>query len=189
LPSLDFKGSDALIQRLDAAVQKKDPDSITSDVRDCLCNLITDGAMELPDFVLESKVADYARRLIYESPEHGYTVVAMTWGPNQGTPVHDHCGMWCVEAVCYGQIEVTQYELVDRKDELFQLEPRGSILAGIGSAGALIPPHEYHSIANPRSDSVGVTLHIYSGDMCKCNAFEPLKEHWYRRSPKVLSYD
>ena len=35
----------------------------------------------------------------------------MTWGPGQGTPVHDHGGLWCVEGVVEGQIAVTRYDV------------------------------------------------------------------------------
>ncbi len=27
----------------------------------------------------------------------------MTWGPGQGTPLHDHAGIWCVEGVVEGK--------------------------------------------------------------------------------------
>ena len=40
----------------------------------------------------------------------------MTWGPGQGTPLHDHAGMWCVEGVLEGRIEVARYDLLDERD-------------------------------------------------------------------------
>jgi len=115
--------------------------------------------------------------------------MAMTWGPGQATPVHDHCGMWCVEAVWDGQIEVTQYELTRTRGELYCLEPRTTMRAGIGSAGTLIPPHEYHTIRNPLGDRAAVTIHIYSGEMCQCSIFCPEQGDWHRRERRELHLD
>ena len=51
----------------------------------------------------------YARRLLHRDPAGRYTAIVMTWGPGQGTAVHDHGGLWCVEGVVDGEIAVTQY--------------------------------------------------------------------------------
>ena len=77
----------------------------------------------------------------------------MTWGPGQGTPVHDHSGLWCVEGVWDGQLEITQYELLERDGERFRFRAAGGMHAGPGSAGSLIPPHEYHTIRNASPDA------------------------------------
>ncbi|HPN80725.1 cysteine dioxygenase family protein, partial [Dokdonella sp.] len=121
--------------------------------------------------------------------ELGYNVIAMTWGPGQGTAIHDHCGMWCVEGVWHGEIEVTPYELVERDEGRYRFESRGTMLAGPGSAGSLIPPHEYHTIRNPSDDAVAVSLHIYRGAMTSCAVFRPLSDNWYERDQRQLSLD
>ena len=56
-----------------------------------------------------------APRALSQPAEHGYSVVAMTWGPGQGTPLHDHSGLWCVEGVWHGELEITQYELLESR--------------------------------------------------------------------------
>ena len=43
--------------------------------------------------------------------------------------------------------------------------------AGPGSAGSLIPPHEYHTIRNASPDAVAVSLHIYKAPMECCSKF------------------
>ena len=95
----------------------------------------------------------------------GYSVVAMTWGPGQGTPIHDHCGLWCVEGVWDGQLEITQYELLERDGERFRFRAAGGMQAGPGSAGSLIPPHEYHTIRNAeRRRGRRVAAHLQGAD-------------------------
>ena len=63
------------------------------------------------------------------------------------------------------------------------------VKAGVGSSGALIPPYEYHVLANALSDSDSVTLHIYGGEMDHCNIFEPNADGLFERHVKRLSYD
>jgi predicted metal-dependent enzyme (double-stranded beta helix superfamily) len=187
--ALEFPGSRRLVDALDSAVRNDCPTSITDALRNNLCRLIRDTEVRLPDCVYEAATDHYARREIYRSDEFGYSVIAMTWGPGQGTAIHDHAGMWCVEGVWHGEIEVTPYEMVEQSDGRYRFEPRGTTLAGPGSAGSLIPPHEYHTIRNPSADGVAVSVHIYRGSMTCCSVFKPLGGHWYNRDERQLSLD
>jgi predicted metal-dependent enzyme (double-stranded beta helix superfamily) len=186
--SLEFDGKAELIRRIDDAIDDC-PMRTTRCIRDRLCALMDERLLDLPDAVFVCPADRYARRLIHKDPRRGYTIMAMTWAPGQGTPVHDHSGMWCVEAVWNGHIEVTQYELTDMRDDRYWLEPRTTMRAGIGSAGSLIPPHEYHSIRNPSTVEPAVTIHIYSGEMNRCSVFGPLGDDWYVRESRSLRLD
>ena len=188
-PAFDFPGHDKLVGALDAAVEAGDQHAITAALRNTLCALIRDHDVQLPDCVHEPIVDHYARRELYRSPRHGYSVVAMTWGPGQGTPVHDHSGLWCVEGVWDGQLEITQYELLERDGERFRFRAAGGMQAGPGSAGSLIPPHEYHAIRNASPDAIAISLHIYKAPMECCSMFLPQDGEWYARAPKALEVD
>ena len=188
--TLDFPGSRLLIDAIDAAVTKPTTHELTDSLRNSLCQLIHGNQVQLPSCVFEACAEHYARRELYRSDEHGYCVVAMTWGPGQGTLIHDHDGMWCVEGVWNGALEIVQYELLEHDTQRYQFQPVGSIQAGAGSAGSLIPPHEYHSIRNPSEQAVTVSLHIYSGPMNRCAVFQPLPEaRWYERNVRQLALD
>jgi 3-mercaptopropionate dioxygenase len=186
----EFPGSEKLIHAIDEAVRKGSTTAITDSLRNSLCKLIGSKEIILPDCVFETAEDRYARRELYHSDDYGYCVVAMTWGPGQGTPIHDHCGMWCVEGVWSGALEVVQYERLADQGEMARFQPVGSIQAGPGSAGSLIPPHEYHTIRNPSDDTVAVSLHIYSGNMTHCAVFQPKgQDHTYERFDRKLSLD
>ena len=187
--SLEFHGARQLIDAIDAAVALPDQAAVTDSLRTMLCRLIRDADVRLPDCVFERESDHYARRELYRSEEHGYSVVAMTWGPGQGTPIHDHAGQWCVEGVWQGSLEVTPYELVESRDGRYRFEPRGTMNAGPGSAGSLIPPHEYHTILNPSDEAIAVSLHIYRGAMTSCAVFRPSGDGWYARDQRQLSLD
>jgi predicted metal-dependent enzyme (double-stranded beta helix superfamily) len=169
----EFPGCRQLIDAIDEAVRQPSTHAITDTLRNSLCRLIRAQEVRLPDCVFETAEGRYARRELYRSDDLGYCVVAMTWGPGQGTPIHDHCGMWCVEGVWSGELEVVQYERLAEQNGQYRFQPVGSIQAGPGSAGSLIPPHEYHTIRNPSEDTVAVSLHIYSGRMTQCATFKP----------------
>ena len=189
LPDIDFPGHDRLIAAIDAAVTAGDDQTVTRSVRNTLCELIRDRGVRLPDCVYEPITDHYARRELYRSPQHGYSVVAMTWGPGQGTPVHDHSGLWCVEGVWDGELEITQYELLETDGDRTRFRAAGGMVAGPGSAGSLIPPHEYHSIRNSNHDEVAVSVHIYKAPMEACSMFVPQDGEWFTRAAKALETD
>ena len=133
----------------------------------------------------------YARHLVYHGEESGCCVVAMAWAPGQGTPVHDHDGVWCVECCLKGQLEVTRYELCDtikEKDEpLYLFRPVETERVGEGTVGSLIPPYEHHVIRNP-FEQKAITLHVYGKELLKSSCFEPLGDNRYRRVERKLAY-
>lgn len=187
--TLEFNGKTELVRRVDDVVDGNCAETTTQCIRDVLCAMMEEHLLDLPECVYRCPPDHYARRLIHKDPGRGYTIMAMTWAPGQATPLHDHSGMWCVEAVWNGQIEVTQYELIETRGERFRLEPRTTMRAGIGSAGSLIPPHEYHTIRNPCPSETAVTIHIYSGEMNRCAVFRPLEGDWYLRERRDLHLD
>ena len=188
-PQLDFAGHDRFIAAIDAAVASGDQHTVTAALRGALCNLIRDPDVHLPPCVYEPIEERYARREIYRSPERGYSIVAMTWGPGQGTPLHDHCGLWCVEGVWEGELEITQYELIETDGSRYRFRTAGGMQASSGSAGSLIPPYEYHTIRNASRDKLAVTVHVYQGPMDHCGKFLPQGSEWYRRVDSTLALD
>jgi predicted metal-dependent enzyme (double-stranded beta helix superfamily) len=177
-----------LIDRLNAAVEEPTPDAITRRVKHDLEDLLGRGALMLPARFKTPRPDCYARRLLYQDPANRFTAVVMTWGPGQGTPVHDHGGLWCVEGVVEGQMQVTQYD-VRAHGDAFDVSPVGEpIAAGVGSAGRLIPPTDYHVLANAQPDGASVTLHVYGGDLTGCRIFTPGADGRYTQTVRALSY-
>ena len=178
---------EALRQALDAAVLLPNTEAIAQQVKVSLQQALG-GGLELPPALRQPRPDTYARRLLHRDPEGRYTAIVMTWGPGQGTALHDHAGIWCVECVVDGEMEVRQYDLVEQRGERFVFEAQPSIEACRGSAGCLIPPYEYHTLSNRLRGDASVTLHVYGGEMTRCHAFEPLDGGGYRRVEKQLRY-
>ena len=173
-------------ERLDAAIHRESPARIPELVKAILIDAMR-GGLSLPDEFRAARPDTYARRLLHRDPGGAYTAVVMTWGPGQKTALHDHAGIWCVECVVEGQMEVAQYDLTSQTGDAFRFERRTHVVAGRGSAGCLIPPFEYHTLGNVL-DTSSITLHVYGGEMDHCHVFEPAADGSYRRIRKNLSY-
>lgn len=186
---LNFTGRDALLTVVEEAYRQPDGETLTHSLRDGLCRLIKDRTVFLPDCVFEPVEGHYARRELYACPERGTSIVAMTWAPGQGTPIHDHCGLWCVEGVWQGQLEITRYELEEEQEDRCRFSQHETLVAGTGTAGSLLPPHEYHTIRNPSPDQIAISLHVYQKAMGQCATFEPEGDDWYRRGQRQLCLD
>ena len=184
-----FTGRDALLGMIEQALALGDHEAVTTNLRDGLCRLIRDKTVFLPDCVFEPVEGHYARRELHSCPKTGISVVAMTWAPGQGTPIHDHCGLWCVEGVWQGHLEIVRYELEEVNGDLHRFSMHETLKAGTGTAGSLLPPHEYHTIRNPNEKQIAISLHIYQAAMNDCATFEPQGNDWYLRKKKTLCLD
>lgn len=182
-----------LIERIDAAVALGEAEAITQRIKADLAEIIRERGLALPERFLEPHPERYARRLLHRDPATGWTAVVMVWGPSQRTALHDHAGIWCVEGVVDGELEVHRYERLDlgcdNEGEPCRFRECECLRTGIGSSGALIPPHEYHILGNPNSSGRAVTLHIYGSEMDHCSIFEALGDGTYVRRERQLSYD
>jgi len=188
-PFPPFHGRDRLIAAVDHAVQHEHAHQIAATLRAALREAIADSRIQLPACVHHPIEDHYARRELYRSPVHGYSIVAMSWGPGQGTPLHDHSGLWCVEGVWLGQLEITQYQLLERDGERFRFRAEPAVLGDCGSAGSLIPPHEYHTLRNTSDDDLAISVHVYQGEMTRSAVFEPEADGWYQRRVQVMETD
>ncbi len=177
-----------LIARLDEAVTVRDDAGRCRAVKRVLEDVTSSRESFIDPALLRPSADTYARRLIHRDPQGRYTALAMVWDKGQGTALHDHSGMWCVEVVYRGRIRVTSYSVRggDPERDLVQFQKEKTIYAGVGEAGALSPPFEYHVLENA-DETPAVTIHVYGGEMTSCHIFEPV-DGGYLRKFKELSY-
>jgi len=184
--TLDFPGSRTLIDAIDAAVAKPTTHELTDSLRQSLCRLIREQAVRLPECVFEANPEHYARRELYRSEDHGYCVVAMTWGPGQGTPIHDH-STWGVAGIVENELRIVNYDRMDdgSKPGYADLREASAIEAPAGTVTYILPPNDViHLIVNP-TDRTTISLHVY-GKSVECNQFDLEKKSY---GSWTLSYD
>ena len=177
-----------LFRRLELAAAAPDTVSRCQGVKDVLIAELGQKRLTVPAEFLQPVPTGYARRRLFLDAQGRFSVVVMVWAPGQQTPLHDHAGHWCVECVYDGRIQVTSYEREREDDGRILFRQHGSTLSGVGTAGALIPPFEYHTISNP-FDTTAVTVHVYERELTWCHAFTPLETAgWYRPERHELVY-
>lgn len=178
----------AFVSALDKAVALPECEARCAKIKELLEYAFSHNLEILDDEHMAPADGQYARRLVHKDPEGIYSVVAMVWDIGQGTALHDHAGEWCVECVYRGKIRVTSFDLIGSPDdEIVQFKAEDSVLAGVASAGALIPPFEYHVIENAVKDGPSVTVHVYGHELTECNIFVPC-DGGYRKETRQLSY-
>ncbi len=178
----------AFLKELDEAVDVESLDARCERVKSILEDVFHNGEDLLPPEFIVPHPEKYARRLLHRDPAGRYSVVIMVWGVGQGTFLHDHAGEWCVECVYRGKISVTSYDLIGSESAaLVQFKEEKTIMAGTGEAGALIPPFEYHTIANALPSEPTVTVHVYGHELEWCNIFIPGEGGWTKER-RELSY-
>lgn len=180
---------DELIRRLDEAVTVVDDAGRCRNVKKVLTDIVGAGGSFVPELFMRTATGQYARRLLHRDPAGRYTVLVMVWDRGQGTSLHDHAGTWCCECVYRGRIRVTSFSVMggDPERDLVEFRQETVIHAGVGEAGALIPPFEYHILENA-GDEPAVTIHVYGEEMKHCHIFEPAEDSKYRRRYKELVY-
>ena len=163
----------------DAAMRVREPRRIVAALVEGLRNLLpTAGALPLE--LLTPDPAAYVRRALYRSPRHGYQVLAMTWGPGQGSPVHDHADTWGVEAVLRGHLEVLDYSVRDRNRALVRMHASDHHALEDGRVIGLLPPHDLHSCRNPSTRETTVTLHVYGTPLEEVRRYVHVEGDLYR---------
>jgi len=175
-----------LIALLDEAASITATTGCCQGVKDALEKIVASGNDFIDPHFLVPDATKYARRLLHKDPLGRYAAMVMVWDVGQGTALHDHAGMWCVECVYRGRIKVVSYSMQGNEGDEYRFSPEKVVYAGPGEAGALIPPFDYHTMENAM-DVPAITLHVYGGEMKWCNAFLP-NENGYKLERRELSY-
>jgi 3-mercaptopropionate dioxygenase len=179
-----------LVDQMNQAVLAEGDAQRCRQVMEVFTHYIGDAECPLDSTLLDPVADSYGRRLLYRAPDGAYSIVLMIWGSGQGTPLHDHSGMWCVECVCKGTITVKSYDRLANlcsDSNLYNFECKEVIEAGVGEAGCLIPPFEYHIIEN-QGNETAATIHVYGGEILKCNVFVP-QDSGYQLEVRELCYN
>lgn len=187
-----FKGKEALIKTINQHFMANDIPQTTQHIANCLRQAITQSSIELPTTLTTPPAHDYTRHLLHEDNTHHYVLMIMVWGPKHITPLHDHQGLWCIEAVWRGCLSTTLYEKIDD-----QAQPEQSSSANPttthqfkitrryeehpGDISILLPPHEYHTIKNPNEQDCAISLHVYEKALLRPGYYMPQDSGGYEK--------
>lgn len=135
--------------RADGAIK---PQAVLSAIRGSLVDLellAEEHRLSNPD--------NYSRHLVHADPNGLFSILAIVWGPGQGSPVHAH-HTWCGVGVYAGELSESHYRVAP--GDLHPVEtrtvarPAGDSCFDSGRDGGI------HRIVN-RCDSLAISIHIY----------------------------
>ena len=112
------------------------------------------------------------RRLSLRQPQgpDDYAVLLIAWPPGHATPIHDHDGLWGIELVLDGVLQVESFAIAVAPS--LQLVPRGTVPLGIGDHAAFSDRDYAHRCRNLSAQRPALTLHVYGGALKRYRAYD-----------------
>ncbi len=135
-----------------------------------------------------SDISRYSRHQLVAEPDIGYSCLLIQWPAGHATPLHDHDGLWGIELVLDGALQVEEF----RKDESpgsDGLAHARTLVLGVGDAAAFADPRYVHRCRNLSARKPALSLHVYGGLLERFNTFEPDVAGRYQPSRYVTRLD
>ncbi|MGN6739462.1 cysteine dioxygenase [Dyella sp.] len=103
------------------------------------------------------------RRLSLRPPQDSddYAVLLIAWPPGHATPIHDHDGLWGIELVLDGVLQVEAFSIA--LDPSLRLVPRETAPLGVGDHARFSDRDYAHRCRNLSAQRPALTLHVYGG--------------------------
>jgi predicted metal-dependent enzyme (double-stranded beta helix superfamily) len=98
----------------------------------------------------------YSRHLLHADPQGLFSILAIVWGPGQGSPVHAH-HTWCAVGVYAGEITESHYHAPPGAPYPVKT---GTVRRGPGDSCFDSGRSGIHRIAN-ESDELAISIHVY----------------------------
>lgn len=105
-----------------------------------------------------------------------YEALLILWPPGHATPVHDHQGLWGLEYVLDGVLEVESFVLTP--EPAIHLEPRSTLIAGVGDYLVFSDADYAHRCRNLSKNRPALSLHVYGGSLDWYRSFHAEGEGW-----------
>jgi predicted metal-dependent enzyme (double-stranded beta helix superfamily) len=158
-------------------------------LRDQLTELVwADGCPRADSFFGHAQPPRYRRQLIAAAPDGGYTMLLIAWPPGYVTPLHDHAGLWGIELVLDGALQVDEY-FSDGDGHAPTLQPHRSLLLGSGDSAVFLDPAYVHRCRNLSLQQPALSLHVYGGILDQFQSFVGVRDEQYRASPQRAVLD
>ncbi|MEP6939011.1 MAG: cysteine dioxygenase family protein [Rudaea sp.] len=164
------------------------PDEVAT-LRDQLTELVwTDGCPRAGSFFSQTQAPRYRRQMIAAGPDGGYTMLLIAWPPGYMTPLHDHSGLWGIELVLDGALQVEEF-YSDGAIDSPTLQLQRSLMLGSGDSAVFVDPAYVHRCRNLSMQHPALSLHVYGGLLDTYQSFVGIAEDRYRASPQRAVLD
>ena len=97
------------------------------------------------------------------------SALLIAWPPGHVTPIHDHDGLWGIELVLDGVLQVESFTMTVAP--ALQLVPRDVTLLGVGDHTTFTENDYAHRCTNLSAQRPTLSLHIYGGVLERYRAY------------------
>lgn len=183
----------AWLQEIRAALARLPQQPDLGAVRE-VANELAAGALRLDTAAaraLTASVADYThyhRHLVDGAGDGSYSTLLIAWPRSHRTALHDHAGLWGIELVLDGVLEVEEFRRGvggARTD----LVPERTIMLGVGDAAVFDGDAYVHRCANKSSTQSALSLHVYGGTLDAYHEFVAETDGRYAVRPQRARVD
>lgn len=147
-----------------------------------------DGCPRAASFFAQTQAPRYRRQLIAAAPDGGFTMLLIAWPPGYVTPLHDHAGLWGIELVLDGALQVDEF-YSDGDPAEPALQAQRSLLLGCGDAAVFTDPAYVHRCRNLSATQPALSLHVYGGVLQEYQSFTEISDDLYRLSRQTAVLD
>lgn len=115
---------------------------------------------------------DRYRRISLREPLYAddYSVLLIAWPPGHVTPIHDHDGLWGIELVLDGVLQVESFTM--EVAPFLQLAPGNITPLGVGDHAAFSEQDYAHRCRNLSTQRTALSLHVYGGALKRYRSYD-----------------
>jgi hypothetical protein len=132
-----------------------------------------------PQLSSDIAAASYRRISLSDGRPRGYEALVIAWPPGHVTPIHDHDGLWGLELVLDGVLQVDSFHLSE--DPSIALEAEDTTVAGVGDHVLFTDTSYAHQCRNYSRNSMALSLHVYGGELNSYRSFHHDLGEWRYR--------
>jgi predicted metal-dependent enzyme (double-stranded beta helix superfamily) len=143
------------------------------------------GCPTAPDILDPSTPQTYLRIPLVPAHATNYSVLLIAWPAGHNTPVHDHDGLWGIELVLDGALQVESFSLaIEDKPHLVS---RGSTVLGLGDSATFSDADFAHRCRNLSARKPALSLHVYGGELEAFRAYaKDARGDWHATAHRTI---
>ncbi|HUA81783.1 MAG TPA: cysteine dioxygenase family protein [Dyella sp.] len=134
-----------------------------------------------------STAPSYRRIPLIIDKARNYEALWIVWPPDHATPIHDHDGLWGMEFVLDGALEVESFHLCPAPS--IHLERDHSRIVGVGDHVAFSQADYAHRCRNLSTQRPALSLHVYGGELSGYRSFAEHQGHWISERHQAVRED
>ena len=117
-----------------------------------------------------SSASRYRRVALNKRRSSEYSALLIGWPPGHATPIHDHDGLWGIEIVLDGVLEVETFAMTETPR--LEIVSQGASVLGVGDHAEFSARDYAHQCRNLSAHRPALSLHVYGGELDRFSAYD-----------------